>query len=118
VPRIAGTSSAAGHASSPGTWLADLCAHEGLPCVLGQARPRKAIHGGTAKHDPIAAQNIAVLRRGGMLPQASGDPAARRATRDLRCRRRPRARTRGALLAPGQHTTSQDNLPALGTKLA
>jgi hypothetical protein len=31
----------------------------------------KAIHGGKAKHDQIDAQKIAVLRRGGLLPQAS-----------------------------------------------
>jgi hypothetical protein len=30
----------------------------------------KAIHGGTAKNDQIDAQKIAVLLRGGMLPQA------------------------------------------------
>jgi hypothetical protein len=33
------------------TWygLADLCAHEGIPFVLGQALYMKAIHGGKAK---------------------------------------------------------------------
>jgi transposase len=78
----------------------------------------KAIPGGQAKHDPIDAQNIAVLLRGGMLPQASVAPAQRRATRDLLRRRMPLARTRGALLAHGQHTTSQDHLPAIGTQIA
>ena len=51
-------------------WLADLCAREGIPCVLGHALSMQAIHGGTAKHDRIDAQKIAVVLRGGMLPQA------------------------------------------------
>jgi hypothetical protein len=51
-------------------WLADLCAHAGLPCGLGHALSMKAIHGGKAKHDTIDAQKIAVLLRGGMLPPA------------------------------------------------
>jgi transposase len=51
-------------------WLADLCAREGIPFVLGHALSRKAIHGGKAKNDKIDAQKIAVLLRGGMLPQA------------------------------------------------
>jgi hypothetical protein len=38
----------------------------------------KAIHGGQAKHDSIDAQKIAVLLRGGMLPQASVYPAKTR----------------------------------------
>jgi hypothetical protein len=52
------------------SWLADLCAAEGLPFVLGHALCMKAIHGGKAKNDQIDAQKIAVLLRGGMLPQA------------------------------------------------
>jgi transposase len=51
-------------------WLAELCAAEGLPFVRGHALYMKAIHGGKATNDTIDAQNIAVLRRGGMLPQA------------------------------------------------
>jgi hypothetical protein len=43
----------------------------------------KAIYGGKAKHDTIDAQNIAVLLRGGMLPQAYVYPLEMRATRDL-----------------------------------
>ena len=46
-------------------WLADLCAREGIPFVLGHALYMKAIHGGKAKHDTIDAQKIAVLLRGG-----------------------------------------------------
>ena len=64
-------------------WLADLCAAHGIPCVLGHALSMKAIHGGKATNDTIDAHIIAVLLRGGMLPQASVSPAAMRATRDL-----------------------------------
>jgi transposase len=68
-------------------WLADLCAREGIPFVLGHALSMKAIHGGKATNDRIDAQNIAVLLRGGMLPQAYVYPAEMRATRDLLRRR-------------------------------
>src|SRR3989442_8751296 len=73
------------------TWygLADLWAAHGIPFVLGPALSMKAIHGGKATNDPIDAQTIAVLLRGGLLPQASGSPAERRATRDLLRRRMP-----------------------------
>jgi hypothetical protein len=56
----------------------------------------QAIPGGNATHDRIEAQNSAVRRRGGMLPQASVYPAERRATRDLRRRRIPCRRQRAA----------------------
>lgn len=68
-------------------WLADLCAKEGIPFVLGHALYMKAIHGGKVKHDKIDAHKIAVLLRGGMLPQAYVYPAEMRATRDLLRRR-------------------------------
>ncbi len=99
-------------------WLADLCARQGLPFVLGHARSMKAIHGGTATNDTIASQKIAVWRRGGMRPQASVYPADMRATRDLRRRRMPLRRTRAALLAHLHTTNSQANRPDIGTKLA
>ena len=89
-----------------------------MPCVLGHALYMKAIHGGKAKHDKIDSQNIAVLLRGGMLPQASGSPAVMRATRDLLRRRLPLTRQRAALLTPIQHTHSQYTLPEIGKKLA
>src|SRR5207237_9663775 len=102
------------------TWdvLADLCAREGLPCVLGHALSMKAIHGGKAKNDKIDAQKIAVLLRGGMLPQAYVSPAEMRATRDLLRRRLHLTRKRAELLTHVQHTNSQDNVPDLGTKIA
>jgi hypothetical protein len=99
-------------------WLADLCAQEGMPFVLGHALDMKAIHGGKATHDTIDSQKIAALLRGGMLPQADVYPAAMRATRDRLRRRMPLARKRAELLAHVQHTNSQYNLPAIGTKMA
>jgi transposase len=99
-------------------WLADLCADEGIPFVLGQALSMKAIHGGKAKNDKIDAQKIAVLLRGGMLPQASVYPAHMRATRDLLRRRMPLTPKRAELLAHVQNTNSQYHLPAIGNKIA
>jgi transposase len=99
-------------------WLADLCAREGIPFVLGHALSMKAIHGGKAKNDKIDAQKIAVLLRGGMLPQTYVYPAAMRATRDLLRRRTHLMRKRAELLAHIQNTTSQYNLPEIGKKIA
>lgn len=99
-------------------WLADLCAREGIPFVLGHALYMKAIHGGKAKNDRIDAHKIAVLLRGGMLPQAYAYPAAMRATRDLLRRRMHLMRKRAELLAHVQNTNSQYNLPEIGKKLA
>ena len=99
-------------------WLADLCAREGIPFVLGHALYMKAIHGGKAKNDRIDAQKIAVLLRGGMLPQAYVYPAEMRATRDLLRRRIHFMRKRAELLTPVQNTNSQYNLPAIGQKIA
>jgi transposase len=78
----------------------------------------KAIHGGKAKNDKIDAHKIAVLLRGGMLPQAYVYPAEMRATRDLRRRRMHLMRKRAELLAHIQNTNSQYNLPEISKKLA
>jgi transposase len=96
------------------SWLADLGASEGLPVVLGHALYRQALHGGTAKHDTIDAQNMAVLLRGGMLPQAAVSPAAMRATRDVLRRRMHRRRKRAERLAHVQHTNRPYPLPGRG----
>jgi transposase len=99
-------------------WLADLCAREGLPFVLGHALYMKAIHGGKAKNDKIDAQKIAVLLRGGMLPQAYVYPAEMRATRDLLRRRVHLMRKRAELLTHVQQTNRQYTLPEIGKKIA
>src|SRR5438094_8416698 len=99
-------------------WLAELCAREGIAFVLGHALYMKASHGGKAKNDKIDAHKIAVLLRGGMLPQAYVYPAEMRATRDLLRRRCHLVRKRDELLAHIHNTTSQYNLPELAKKLA
>ena len=99
-------------------WLADLCAAEGVTFVLGHALAMKAIHGGKAKNDRIDSHKIAVLLRGGMLPQAYVYPAAMRSTRDLLRRRLHLVRKRGELLSHIQNTQAQYNLPAFHRKLA
>ena len=94
------------------TWdgLADLCAQAQIPFVLGHALSMKALHRGNAKNDQSDAQQIAMLLRGGRLPQADVYPAEMRATRALRRRRLPLTRKRAALLAHLQPTNSQYNL--------
>jgi transposase len=99
-------------------WLADLCAQGGIPFVLGHALYMRAIHGGKTKNDKIDSHKIAMLLRGGMLPQAYVYPAEMRATRDLLRRRMYLMRQRAALLAHVQNTNSQYNLPEIGKKLA
>jgi len=99
-------------------WLADLCAKENIPFVLGHALYMKAIHGGKAKNDKIDAHKIAVLLRGGMLPMAYVYPALMRSTRDLLRRRMHLMRKRSELLAHIQNTNSQYNLPEIGKKIA
>ena len=85
---------------------------------MGPALSIKAIHGGTAKNDTIDAQKLAVWRRGGLLPQAYGYPAARRATRDRLRRRWHLTRPRAALLPHVPQTNGQYTLPELGQQLA
>jgi transposase len=99
-------------------WLADLCAREGIPFVLGHALYMKAIHGGKAKNDKIDAHKIAVLLRGGMLPMAYVYPAQMRSTRDLLRRRMHLMHRRSKLLVHIQNTNSQYCLPQFGKKIA
>jgi transposase len=99
-------------------WLADLCTQESIAFALGHALYMKAIHGGKAKNDKIDAHKIAVLLRGGMLPQAYVYPADMRATRDLLRRRMHLMRKRAELLAHIQNTNRQYNLPEISKKLA
>ena len=97
-------------------WIADLCAQESIPFVLGHALYMKAIHGGKAKNDKIDSHKIAVLLRGGMIPQSYVYPAKMRATRDLLRRRNHLVRKRAELFAHIQNIRSQYNLSdPLGT---
>jgi transposase len=99
-------------------WLADVCAAEGIAFVLGHALAMKAIHRGKAKNDKLDSHKIAVLLRGGMLPQAYVYPAGMRSTRDLLRRRLHLVRKRGQLLAHIQNTRAQYNLRAFEKRLA
>jgi hypothetical protein len=78
----------------------------------------KAIHGGKAKTDKIDAKKIAVLLRGGMLPQADVYSKGMRETRDLLRRRTFLVRKRAEALVHLQNTNGQDNLPPLTKKLS
>ena len=94
-------------------WLADLCAKENIPFVLGHALYMKAIHGGKSKNDRIDSKKIAVLLRGGTLPVSYVYPRKMRSTRDLLRRRNYLKRKRAELLTHMQNTNSQYNLAAL-----
>ena len=98
-------------------WLADLCADQDIPFVLGHALYLKAIHGGKTKTDKIDAHKIALLLRGGMLPQAYVYPKGRRETRDLLRRRMYLVHKRAETMAHLQNTNSQYNLPPFGKKI-
>ena len=98
-------------------WLADLCAREKIPFVLGHALYMKAIHGGKAKNDKIDALKIASLLRGGLIPMAYVYPREMRSTRDLLRRRLHLVRKRGQLLAHIQNTHHQYNLPEPSRKI-
>jgi transposase len=102
----------------PWDGLADRWAHAGRPFGLGPARAMQAIQGGHATHDPLAAQNIAVQLRGGMLPPAYVSPAAMRATRDLLRRRRHLRRPRAERWAHIQQTNRQEPLTERGQPMA
>jgi transposase len=98
-------------------WLADLCASQAIPFILGHALYMRAIHGGKAKNDKIDSHKIAALLRGGTIPQAYVYPAAMRPTRDLLRRRNYLVRKRADLLSHIQNTNSQYNLPQFGKKI-
>jgi transposase len=99
-------------------WLADLCAAEAIPFVLGHALYMKAIHGGKAKNDRLDSFKIATLLRGGLLPQAYVYPKGMRETRDLLRRRMFLVHKRSEAITHVQNTNSQYNLPVFGKKLA
>ena len=98
--------------------LADLCRDEGIEFVLGHALYMKAVHGGKTKNDRIDSEKIALLLRGGMLPEAYAYPQAMRATRDLLRRRARLVRIRSELLGHVQLTKYQYNLAPFKKKIA
>jgi len=98
-------------------WVADLCAAEQIPFVLGHALYMKAIHGGKTKNDRIDSKKIAKLLRAGMIPMAYVYPKTMRSTRDLLRRRMHCVRQRSNLLTHIQQTNAQYNLPKIGKTL-
>jgi transposase len=98
-------------------WVADLCAAEKIPFVLGHALYMKAIHGGKAKNDDIDAEKISRLLKGGYIPVAYVYPKGLRETRDLLRRRRYLVRQRGGLITHLQILNAQYNLPEFSKKL-
>jgi len=98
-------------------WVADLCAAEKIPFVLGHALYMKAIHGGKAKNDDIDAEKIARLLRGGNIPVAYVYPKGLRETRDLLRRRMHLVHQRAGLITHIQILNAQNNLPDFKKKL-
>ena len=98
-------------------WVADLCAAEGIPFVLGHALEMKAIHGAKTKNDRIDSKKIAKMLRAGMIPMAYVYPKPMRSTRDLLRRRMHVVRERADLLTHIQQTNYQYNLPKIGKTL-
>lgn len=88
-------------------WLADLCADEGIAFILGHALYMRAINSGKAKNDHIESYKIAVLPRGGTLPQAYAYPKQKRSTRDLLRRCNHLARKKAELVVHIQNTSTQ-----------
>jgi transposase len=98
-------------------WLADLCAEQKIPFVLGHALYMKAIHGSKTKNDRIDSKKIAKLLRAGMIPMAYVYPKPMRSTRDLLRRRMHFVRERADVLTHIQQTNYQYNLPNIGKTL-
>jgi transposase len=99
-------------------WLGDLCAAQKIPFVLGHALYMKAIHGGKTKNDRVDSEKIAMLLRGGMLPQGYVYPHKMRATRDLLRRRMYLVHHRAEALAHIENTRTQYNRPAFEKRLS
>src|SRR5262245_21778369 len=99
-------------------WVADRCAAEGIPFVIGHALYMKLIHGAKAKNDRIDAAKIARLLRGGNFPLAYVYPRGMRETRDLLRRRHYFVRQRAALRTHLEILNAQYNLPPFAKKLS
>jgi transposase len=99
-------------------WVADRCATEKIPFVIGHALYMKLIHGAKAKNDRIDAGKIARLLKGGNFPLAYVYPKGMRETRDLLRRRNFFVRQRSALMTHLQILNAQYNLPPFSKKLS
>lgn len=98
-------------------WMADVCAEEKIPFVLGHALYMRAIHGGKAQDDRIDSEKIARLLMGKLIPMAYAYPAGMREVRGLLRRRMHLMRHRAELLGHVQSTRLQYNLDPLGKNI-
>ena len=78
--------------------------------MLAHALYLKAIHGAKAKNDPLDADKLLMLLRGGVIPVAYLYPPEMRASRDLLRRRLYFSRKRAELFSHIQNTFHQYNL--------
>ena len=99
-------------------WLADHCAEQQIPFVVGHALYMKLIHGGKAKNDRIDAYKIAHLLKGGNFPLSYAYPKGMRETRDLLRRRMYLVHKRAELITHLEILNAQNNLPPFGKKLS
>jgi len=99
-------------------WLADRCAEQHIPFVLGHALYMRLIHGGKAKNDRIDANKIAHLLKGGNFPLSYVYPKGMRETRDLLRRRMYLVHKRAELITHLEILNAQNNLPPFGKKLS
>ena len=99
-------------------WLADRCAEQHIPFVLGHALYMKLIHGAKAKNDRLDAHKIARLLKGGNFPMAYVYPKGMRETRDLLRRRLYLVHKRAELITHLEILNAQNNLPPFGKKLS
>jgi transposase len=99
-------------------WVADRCAAEGIPFLIGHALYMRLIHGAKAKNDRIDAAKIARRLKGGNFPLAYVYPKGMRETRDLLRRRNYFVRQRAALMTHLQILNAQYNLPPFPKKLS
>jgi transposase len=98
--------------------LADRCAEQGIPFVLGHALYMRLIHGAKTKNDRIDANKIAHLLKGGNFPLAYAYPRGMRETRDLLRRRMYLVHKRAELITHLEILNAHNNLPPFGKKLA
>jgi transposase len=99
-------------------WLADRCAEQDIPLVVGHALYMRLIHGAKAKNDRIDAHKIARLLKGGNFPLSYTYPKGMRETRDLLRRRMYLVHKRAELITHLEILNAQNNLPPFGKKLA
>jgi len=99
-------------------WVADFCAENNIPFILGHALYMKAIHGSKTKNDRIDSHKIAALLRAGIIPMAYVYPSEMRATRDLLRRRMFFKHKRSELLGHIENSRHQYLIPEFHKKIA